>query len=151
MQTMLQDQLPLQVREQLRAVLQAGHLNMRGVCIALEHERMHQETLAYMQAQQRRIAFEALMQAGDIELQQQQHCNGHASSNGQLANGLAAGRQLSNASGNGVAQSQETGANAMKYCPAGTVMLGVDTASSVSGFVWDNEGPEQVSIVGIPA
>ena len=30
----------------------AGGISMRGVCLVLEHERMHQETLAYMRTQQ---------------------------------------------------------------------------------------------------
>lgn len=30
----------------------ASGISMRGVCLVLEHERMHQETLAYMRTQQ---------------------------------------------------------------------------------------------------
>ena len=42
---------------------------MRGLTLALEHERMHQETLAYMQAQQRRLSFEASLARPQKQLQ----------------------------------------------------------------------------------
>lgn len=49
----------LQLRSQMTAYLRAGKAAMSSVCLSLEHERMHQETLCYMLAQQQKRLWEA--------------------------------------------------------------------------------------------
>ena len=48
----------VQVRQQLAAALAAGRCSMQGIYLALEHDRMHQETLCYMLAQQQKRAWQ---------------------------------------------------------------------------------------------
>ena len=49
----------LQVRKQILAAFNKGTIKPRAAYIALEHEWMHLETLAYMLAQEQRRAFES--------------------------------------------------------------------------------------------
>ena len=48
----------LQVRQQLATALAARQCAMQGIYLALEHDRMHQETLCYMMAQQQKRAWQ---------------------------------------------------------------------------------------------
>ena len=48
----------MQVRLQLTTALAAGQCTMQSIYLALEHDRMHQETLCYMLAQQQKRAWQ---------------------------------------------------------------------------------------------
>jgi hypothetical protein len=52
--------LCLQTRSKILVCVEEGReLPMHELCMGLEHERMHQETLCYMLAQQRRLDYQA--------------------------------------------------------------------------------------------
>lgn len=80
--------------------MRADRADMRGIYLALEHERMHQETLSYMQAQQRKRSFEAQLGQPAAANSQQPSANGHTSNGfstkGHAANGTAANGIVAN-------------------------------------------------------
>ena len=145
-------------RQESRVVqaLQAGQYSMRSVHLALEHERMHQETLAYMQAQQRKRSFEANLEAncnGTKHSRTNEPSNEHQGSDASMNQHAANGNGMSNANGlhpkangklaDGGSHNHTSNDVQMIACPAGMAVLGVDAHPHVS-FVWDNEGPQQV-------
>lgn len=89
-----------QVRQVLQEAMRADRADMRGIYLALEHERMHQETLSYMQAQQRKRSFEAQLGQPAAANSQQPSANGHTfngvSTKGHAANGTAANGIVAN-------------------------------------------------------
>ena len=167
----------LQVREHLREAVRAKRFDRRGLYIALEHERMHQETLSYMQAQQRRKAFESTLGAGTVQPamangmtamgatgsdlcrkgvskprihdshdgRSEAESNGHGAFGGKPSGLVANGRLLN---GHGKHDGEHHFLD-LVLCPAGKAVLGVNTDQHSSGFVWDNEGPQQVGSVNI--
>lgn len=52
----------LQVRARILEAEEAGALKLRNIYLAMEHSRMHLETLQYMRAQQHKSLFEAGLQ-----------------------------------------------------------------------------------------
>ena len=56
------------MRDQVLEAAAAGGLAPRNVYLALEHDRMHLETLEYMLLQQRRQDFEAALASGQVDV-----------------------------------------------------------------------------------
>ena len=113
----------------------------RLVALVLEHERMHHETLAYMQLQADVAALRAQQQrqqrhggAGVGERQQKQQQ--------QQSNGLHA-----------LPSPPSPGRPSLPpplldvLVPSGAVCMGTDASGARDGFVWDNEGPPVAAAV----
>ncbi|CAM6124876.1 unnamed protein product [Calypogeia fissa] len=93
--------------------------NSKLVAFILEHERMHQETLIYMMAQERKATFERTMT-------QSWQSNNLSTSREEPATTMSVLRFLSKSK--------------MIAIEAEEVVLGAD--ASKSGFLWDNEYPQ---------
>ncbi|EFJ28475.1 hypothetical protein SELMODRAFT_441187 [Selaginella moellendorffii] len=91
-------------RARVLEYLRDGNPDMRRLCLVLEHERMHQETMAYMLAQERKLQFEAPV--------------------------LTSPHELGLADGNGTSKPAATDV----FFTRGTVVLGSDPIPSVFRF-----------------
>lgn len=142
----------LQVRkEALEHVSDPSCINMHALIMSLEHERMHQETLAYMLAQQRKKSFKPIsinlngshttapngvtMNGKHDEDENQltpfyAHCSYKSSAMDQ-SGGALGGRKKHPAGMN-----TETSYIAV---PGGQVTLGIDLEEVKGCYVWDNE------------
>ncbi|KAH7372601.1 hypothetical protein KP509_17G012400 [Ceratopteris richardii] len=110
-----------EVRSMVLEAVKMGRIPMRLVHFVLEHERMHQETLKYMLAQQRRQDFERTYSLRNLQ------------SNGQ-SNGQE--KQVGSMNGNGVPVKDST----PNVCVLpGEITMGADKSDSI--FLWDNEMP----------
>lgn len=167
------EQYTAAVRADIMRLVQAasaghgGPLDMHALVMALEHEHMHQETLTYMVAQQRRQDWEAGTPRAVIKNTKaiaahgvNGHANGHSFSNGVVDEGLkplyfarcsyvAQGGLVAN----GAASNGVNGHHAdFVTLPSGSVTLGLDPAYP-RGYVWDNElgtrGPIDVKSVSV--
>eukprot|EP00850_Spirogloea_muscicola_P023678 SM000377S13799 [mRNA] locus=s377:32580:36264:+ [translate_table: standard] len=103
----------------LEAVLKQK-ASMFSINLALEHERMHLETLAYMQAQAQKLLFQS----------------------SHLHNGLLGKKQPD------LKLKAWPWMVPSLLIPAGKVVLGIDRKAG--GFFWDNEGPPRLQSVAYP-
>lgn len=109
------------------SVMKSGGFPMRLVCFVLEHERMHQETLAYMLAQLTKSAFERDFKASTQVNSENPEGTQHNSVEPMIARWP----------------------NYTKvYIPSGKVQLGCKATDGM--FVWDNETPICESEVAQP-
>ncbi|KAG0553605.1 hypothetical protein KC19_12G024700 [Ceratodon purpureus] len=162
-------------RVRILTALAAGEISSRLAILAIEHEYMHLETLAYMRAQDRKATFEKKMRSNGNTTAVTQHANGtsngvakpyvNGTSNGTAkphVNGTGNGTR-SNGSSNGVHKTYTNGAAngrvhnvdddqevkheevKMVEIPAGKVTLGGDP--SCGTFMWDNEYPALTTTV----
>ncbi len=106
----------LQVRRHTLEAFASGSVKTRDAYIALEHEWMHLETLAYMLAQEQRLSFEkssassnnvqssvSTDSSSDDEMSAKPEClNGHADNQGNgVTNGVMNGNKHANENSNG--------------------------------------------------
>jgi formylglycine-generating enzyme required for sulfatase activity len=108
-----------------------GAAGMHALCMALEHERMHQETLCYMVAQQRRADFEAKANGASVIRQTAAAAQSTASPPPFYFNRSASYLATALVPVGGAPQAFVT-------VPGGAVQLGLDPLQP-RGFVWDNE------------
>lgn len=108
-------------RAKILEVVRRKKGSMRTVCLGLEHERMHRETLQYMLAQEQRILFE---------------------------DGLVQASQPSSKRPLNLKPALKGKAALDIIIPPGNVVLGVNPDDG--GFVWDNEGPPMAAVVAKP-
>ena len=105
-----------QVRTHILEAFASGSVKTRDAYVALEHEWMHLETLAYMLTQEQRLSFEkssassknaqsslSTDSSSDDEMSAKRECvNGHAESQGNgVTNGVANGNTHANGDSNG--------------------------------------------------
>lgn len=135
-------------RLKLLTALVNNEISPRLTILALEHEYMHLETLAYMRAQDRKAIFEKKMRSSKSP----HHANGVPYKNG-ATNGIANGHQASNGKSyytNGAANGKvhnvdDESNSAMVEIAPGKVTLGGD--SNDGTFMWDNEYPKLTTVV----
>ncbi|OAE24418.1 hypothetical protein AXG93_4530s1200 [Marchantia polymorpha subsp. ruderalis] len=110
-------------RKKILKALHAGQFkgNHKLITFALEHERMHQETLSYMMTQDRKAAFEKTMAAVTAAQLPPTHISSiDPPSTMSIINALAKSKMVT--------------------IEAGPVVLGSDPKET--GFMWDNEYPQ---------
>ncbi|KAG6541861.1 hypothetical protein Mapa_016689 [Marchantia paleacea] len=110
-------------RKKILKALHAGQFkgNHKLITFVLEHERMHQETLAYMMTQERKAAFEKTMSAVTAAQLPPTHISSiEPPSTMSIINALAKSKMVT--------------------IEAGPVVLGSDPKET--GFLWDNEYPQ---------
>lgn len=135
----------------------AHKIDMHAVMMALEHERMHQETLCYMLAAQRKRDWEESVVSGRKDRPENGHACGHNAGTSSLAYDRANGREEPSASYSEkfyfgrctytTTRRSLQSSSSVTGVPGGNVRLGVDP-DLPHGYVWDNElgklGPVKV-------
>lgn len=160
-------------RAKMLTALAAGEIVPRLAILAVEHEYMHLETLAYMRAQERKTTFEKKMRSNGTTTAASHHTNGTSAYKNGATNGIAklhvngaSNGTRSNGFSNGVHKSYRNGAtngrvhnvddeeelkdddSKMVEIPAGKVTLGGDPSHGT--FMWDNEYPTLTTTVSEP-
>ncbi|KAH7372604.1 hypothetical protein KP509_17G012500 [Ceratopteris richardii] len=116
-----------EVRSMVAEAVKMGGISMRLVHFVVEHERMHQETLQYMLAQETRRDFERTYSSRSPQSNEQR--------NGQE-------KHVGSMNGNGVPGKRNT----PNVCVLpGEITMGADKCDSV--FLWDNEMPSVETFV----
>lgn len=130
---------------------------MHALVMVLEHERMHQETLCYMAAQQRKKEWSEKTTTSESESSLQKRTNGEASIDSENLPSTTSSSlsptpwpspfyfnrcgYLASAPNNGGHHNSTLppkGPSKMVVVPGGYVSLGIDPSEN-HGFVWDNE------------
>lgn len=134
------------VRGVRKELLEAGDLDAHALHMSIEHERMHQETLCYMLAKQRRADW-VCAGGGDEEDEARD-------APGALAPASELGAYLGRAALEAERLAKEAAAadlpakNRTALVAGGQARLGVPSAATKHGIVWDNEmgEPEPVKL-----
>lgn len=131
------------VRSMVMKAMEDGTVSMHHVCFILEHERMHQETLAYMVVQQTKAEFERELHA-NLEGERKFHAESmqHGNILKQHEEGLNNDHNRYNGKIAGKPNTQDVLILPGKTC------MGLQPSDSV--FVWDNEQPMIETIVSEP-
>jgi formylglycine-generating enzyme required for sulfatase activity len=131
-------------KAKILTALAAGEICSRLAILAIEHEYMHLETLAYMRAQERKVTFEKKMLS--IATPPPHHANGTSKS---LAKPRSH-RSYTNGKVHNVDEEEEQKREESKMVEIapGKVTLGGDPSQGT--FMWDNEYPMLVTTVREP-
>ena len=151
----------LQVRTHILEAFASGSVKTRDAYIALEHEWMHLETLAYMLAQEQRLSFEkssasvnnaqssfSTDSSSDDEMSAKRgRLNGHADSQGNgVTNGVTNGNKHANGDSNG-GLNEHTHANGNSRCITNSHTNGDGNGCSSNGHM----PLQSASMIQIPA
>ncbi len=151
----------LQVRTHILEAFASGSVKTRDAYIALEHEWMHLETLAYMLAQEQRLSFEKSSASSNIAQSsfstdsssddemsaKRERLNGHADSEGNgVTNCNTKGNKHANGNTNG-GLSGHTHANGNSHSITDSHTNGNGDSCSSNGHVL----PQSASMIQIPA